>query len=211
MMVDGKRIVKDGYNQIAAQYLAIRDEYSADVRLLEDFVQRLPKNATLLDAGCGAGVPITRYLSRYGEVTGVDFSEAQIALARQAVPQARFICQDITALDFPDEAFDAICSYYAIIHIPREQHRAVLQNFHRMLKPSGLALLCMGNNDLLDDVEQDYFGAPMYWSHYDGATNLRTLVECGLEIIWAKVVADNLDPNATHLFVLAQKEQRISS
>ena len=165
--MDFKKTVREGYNAIANRYLAGRTRDSADVRLLGEFSERLPANAQVLDAGCGAGVPISRMLSERFRVTGVDFSEAQIELARRNVPAGTFFCEDMTKLDFPDQSFDGITSYYAIIHVPREEHRALLANFHRMLKPGGLALLCLGAEHLIDDVDEDFYGARMYWSHYD--------------------------------------------
>ena len=69
--------------------------------------------------------------------------------------------QDMTELSFPEGSFDAVCSLYAIIHVPREQHRQLLQSFHRMLKPEGLALLCMGAGDLPGGIEDDFYGARM--------------------------------------------------
>jgi len=203
--MDNQTIVKTGYNAIAAQYLATRTTDSADVQLLDELIQCLPTNATVLDAGCGAGVPITQRLAQHFQVTGVDFSEAQIDLARQNVPRVQFVCQDLTTLAFPDHTFDAICSYYAIIHIPREEHRALLQNFQRMLKPAGLALLCLGANDLPDDYDDDYFQTRMYWSHYDAATYLSMLTECEFAVIWSRLIQDHAWPTAAHLFVLVRK------
>ena len=203
--MDGKNIVRAGYNARATEYLATRTEDSEDVQLLQELVQRLPKGVKVLDAGCGAGVPVTKFLSRFFEVTGVDFAEAQIHLARQLVPQAQFVCQDMTELAFPDQSFDAICSYYAIIHIPRQEHHRLFLNLHRVLRPSGLALLCLGAGDLADDVDENYLGARMYWSHYDADTNIRMLQECGFNVIWSKIVADSTAPGSAHLFVLAQK------
>ena len=203
--MDSKNIVRAGYNARAAEYLATRTEDSEDVQLLQELVQRLPRGAKVLDAGCGAGVPVTKFLSRFFEVTGVDFAEAQIQLARQLVPQAQFVCQDMTELAFPDQSFDAICSYYAIIHIPRQEHRRLFLNLHRILRPSGLALLCLGAGDLADDIDENYLGARMYWSHYDADTNIRMLQECCFNVIWSKIVADSTAPGSVHLFVLAQK------
>jgi ubiquinone/menaquinone biosynthesis C-methylase UbiE len=203
--MDYKTTVKNGYNASAAKYLTTRNQDSEDVRLLQELVQRLPKGAEVLDAGCGAGVPVAQYLSRFFNVTGVDFAEEQIRLARQLVPQARFLCQDITRLTLAENSFDAVCSYYAIIHIPRREHQALLQNFHRMLKPSGWVLLCLGADDLEKDIAEDYLGARMYWSHYDAETNLNMVRECGFDIIWSKIVADDTSPGSAHLFVLAQK------
>jgi len=203
--MDFKKTVKEGYNAIADRYLAERRRDSQDVRLLDEFIQRLRANAPVLDAGCGAGIPISQMLSERFQVTGVDFSEAQVELAKKHVPNGTFICQDMTKLDFPDETFGGICSYYAIIHIPREEHQPLLANFHRMLKPGGFALLCLGAEHLVDDVEENYLGTRMYWSHYDTETYLKMLNDCGFSIIWSKRVADETCEGAGHLFVLAQK------
>lgn len=204
--MDNKEIVKAGYNAIAAAYLAARSVDSEDVRLLDELLQRLPQGARVLDAGCGAGVPVTRRLSRFFHVVGVDFAEEQIKLARQLVPDADFVCQDITELGFSDAIFDGICSYYAIIHIPRQSHLGILQSFYRLLKPSGLALLCLGAEALENDIVEDYMGVRMYWSHYDVETNLDMLTACGFELIWSRVVADTTSPGPGHLFVLVEKK-----
>ena len=203
--MDFKTTVKEGYNAIADRYLAGRTRDSEDVRLLDDFIARLPANAKVLDAGCGAGIPISQMLSEHFDVTRVDFSEAQIELAKKHVPKAKFICQDMTWLDFPGNSFDGICSYYAIIHIPREEHRPLLINFHRMLRPGGFALLCLGAEHLIDDIDENYLGTRMYWSHYDTETYLKMLKACGFPVIWSKRVVDETCEGSRHLFVLVQK------
>jgi len=201
-----KETVKAGYNAIADRYLAERTRDSADVRLLDDFIQRLPVHADVLDAGCGAGVPIAQMLSERFKVTGVDFSEAQIELAKKNAPEAKFICADMTKLDFPENSFDGICSYYAIIHIPREEHEALLKNFYRTLKRNGHALLCLGAENLIDDIDENYLGTRMYWSHYDSETYLRMLKDCGFSLVWSKFVGDSGCEGVGHLFVFVQKK-----
>jgi ubiquinone/menaquinone biosynthesis C-methylase UbiE len=203
--MDFKKTVKEGYNTIADRYLAERTRDSQDVQLLNEFMERLPARAKVLDAGCGAGIPISHMLSERFDVTGVDFSEAQIELARKNVPKAQFLCEDMTKLAFPDHSFDGITSYYAIIHIPREEHQSLLTNFYRMLKPGGFALLCLGAEHLIDDVDENFLGTRMYWSHYDTDTYLNMLTKCGFSIIWSKHVMDATCEGAGHLFVLAQK------
>ncbi len=204
--MDNKKLVQAGYNAIAAEYLTTRTETSEDVQLLDELVALLSKEARVLDAGCGAGVPVTKILSQFFAVTGVDFAQTQIEMARQLVPDATFICHDIVDLDLPDGSFDAVCSYYAIIHIPRQEHPKLLLNFHRMLKPGGLALLCLGANDIEHEIEENYHGSPMYWSHFDAKTNLKLIGEAGFEIILSKAVTDSTCPTSQHLFVLASKK-----
>jgi ubiquinone/menaquinone biosynthesis C-methylase UbiE len=203
--MDFKKTVKEGYNAIADRYLAERTRDSEDVRLLDDFIERLPANSKVLDAGCGAGIPISQMLSEHFDVTGVDFSEAQIELAKKSVLKAKFICQDMTKLDIPEDSFDGICSYYAIIHIPRKEHQLLLTNFYRMLKPGGFALLCLGAEHLVDDIDENYLGTRMYWSHYDIDTYLKMLKDCGFSVIWSKRVVDETCEGSGHLFVMAQK------
>jgi SAM-dependent methyltransferase len=204
--MDYKDLVKAGYNRIADEYLAARTRSPEQTRLLDDLARRLAEKASILDAGCGAGVPVTQILSARFDVIGVDFSEAQIELARKNVPNARLICQDMTRLYLPEGTFDAICSFYAISHIPREEHRPLFLNFHRMLKPGGHALLCLGAENLIDNIADDFFGERMYWSHFDSDTYHQMLKETGFLIPWSRIVADETCKGSSHLFVLAQKK-----
>lgn len=202
---DSRNLVRQGYNAIARRYLAARESEPANVGPVHKLMTRLAPGALVLDAGCGAGIPVTRLLQQRYRVVGVDFSPAQLSLARSLVPDAPFVCQDLTALGFRNNCFDAICSYYAIIHIPREEHAAILQTIGDILKPGGLALLCLGAEDLAADYESDYFGEPMYWSHFNAETNMQLLRACGLETVWSDLVPDSHGADSSHLFVLAKK------
>ena len=199
-----KQIVREGYNKIASNYAAARTSHSEDVRLLNKLVERLPKGAMVLDAGCGCGYPVAEFLAKFFQVTAVDFAEEQIRLAKKKVPDARFVFADITNMPFNDSTFDAVCSYYAIIHVPRSEHRKLLIDFHRILRPAGLALLCMGAGDRPEDVAE-YYGTQMFWSHYGTETNLRMVKENGFDILWFKTIEDPTSESASHLFVLGQK------
>ncbi|HZD12091.1 MAG TPA: class I SAM-dependent methyltransferase, partial [Candidatus Binatus sp.] len=125
-------------------------------------------------------------------------------LARVNVKEAQFALGDIAKLPFRGEVFDAICSFYAIIHVPRAEHVKLLTDFHRVLKPCGLVLLCLGAGDLPDNTG-NFLGASMFWSHFDCETNLRILKRIGIDILWSGVVKDPVDVDASHLFVLGQK------
>jgi hypothetical protein len=107
--------------------------------------------------------------------------------------------------NFPEALYKGFYTREEAIEWLGEGGRPPYRHFHRMLKPSGLALLCLGEDDLEDDIDEDYLGARMYWSHYDAETSLKMIKECGFDAIWSKVVADNASPGAAHLFVLAQK------
>ncbi len=174
--------MKAGYGKIASAYRATRTSDSRDIQLLRLLVERLPQGATVLDAGCGSGYPVAQFLAGFFQVTGMDFSEEQIRLAKRTVPGPTFLCGDITRLPFRDHVFDAVVSYYTIIQVPRSEHRELLLGFHRILRRGGLALLCTGVGDLPSDTG-DYHGAKMFWSHYDSETNLRMMKESNFTIL----------------------------
>src|SRR6478735_5844985 len=94
-------VVSRGYDALGADYL---EWVSAFVdpgrdRMLEEFMARLASGARVLDLGCGPGLPSTRLLADRFEVTGVDFSEAQLDAARRNVPEASFVQADFIDID----------------------------------------------------------------------------------------------------------------
>jgi SAM-dependent methyltransferase len=202
--MDPLRVVRSGYDAVAARYLEARLRGVSELPLVEELFRRVPAGRLVLDAGCGAGIPLTSGLAQRYRVLGVDFSISQLRLAARLVPSALFICQDLTALGVAPSSLDAVCSFYAIIHIPRDKHRRVLEAIHRAIKPAGHALLCLGAEDLPQDLGE-YQGAPMFWSHFDAQTYHLMLTEMGFSILQAVSVPDPIDRQGSHLFVLAQK------
>ena len=59
-------IVRAGYERAADAYLAARPQTSPDIVALDHLLSRLAPGAWVLDAGCGAGVPIARAASTNG-------------------------------------------------------------------------------------------------------------------------------------------------
>ncbi|HEX2183035.1 MAG TPA: class I SAM-dependent methyltransferase [Rubrobacteraceae bacterium] len=184
-----KRVVEEGYDRMAESYLGSKDpEDPTTLAALEELAQGLPAGAAVLDLGCGAGVPVTRWLADHGfAVTGVDFSARQLELARRLVPAANFLRADMTDLDFPPESFDAVVAFYSIIHVPRAEHPALLEDVRRWLRPGG-AFLATWALGAWEGEEEDWegWGAPMRWSHYGEEANLRMLREPGFEVVSAE-------------------------
>jgi ubiquinone/menaquinone biosynthesis C-methylase UbiE len=120
MMMEPKRLVEEGYDRIAEQYLASKEPLDPTaLALLTALVRDLPPDAPVLDLGCGAGVPVTRWLAERHPITGVDVSVRQLALARQRVPTATLLQVDMTAINFPAASFGAVVALYSLIHGPR--------------------------------------------------------------------------------------------
>jgi 2-polyprenyl-3-methyl-5-hydroxy-6-metoxy-1,4-benzoquinol methylase len=207
-----KHTVESGYDRMAEQYLATKDpEDPLALSALEDLASLLPPEASVLDLGCGAGMPVTRWLADRGfAVTGVDVSARQLELARTNVPEATFLKADMSEVDFGPETFDGVVAFHSIIHVPRTEHPALLEGIHRWLRPGGGFLATMTVSDYEGkDENWEGWGAPMVWSHYDNKANVAMLREAGFEIRYAEPrTSKGTGDDETWLWVLARKKSK---
>ena len=202
---DAQQVVRDGYAVVAPTYHERRvGREQANVEWLDTLRPLLPQDGRVIDLGCGSGVPITRYFARRGyTVEGYDMSPAMLDIARREVPAAVFHEARIEDVDLAPGSVELIVSFFAIIHVPRSRHAALFAQMRNWLRPGGAALLSLGAGDNPVGFEQDWLGAPMAWSHFDGDTNLRMLRETGLDIVWSEI--EEIAPDERHLFVIAKR------
>ena len=201
-----KQTVRQGYDKLSYAYRSDNtpedyEDYAAWVRVL---AERLPERSPVLDIGCGCGLPATKLLAGRFDVTGVDFSEVQITRAKLLVPAARFVCGDISEQSLPPGSFAAIVSFYAIIHMPLDEHPGLFRKIGLWLRPSGYCLATVGHGEWTGE-DDTYLGVPggrMCWSHAGEATNVRWIEEAGLHVHWTEFVPEG---DSGHTLVLAQK------
>jgi SAM-dependent methyltransferase len=207
MAMDPKKIVASGYDAMAERYLAWSDlrPSATRMRYLAIAQDLIPVGADVLDLGCGAGIPMTAALAAGRTVTGVDISAAQIELARANVPSASFVQADMTTLDFPPASFDAVVAFYSLTHVPRGEHAAMLGTIRTWLRPGGLLIASLGVEDSPDEIEADWLGVDMFFSHFSARVNRRLIAEAGLIIERAVVDAEPEDRHdARFLWVVAR-------
>jgi SAM-dependent methyltransferase len=89
----------------------------------------------LLDVAAGAGYLAGAAVQRGADAVGIDFSIAQVRLARRRYPRIRFEQADAQALGFPEDTFDAVVCGFGICHLP-DPDRALREAF-RVLKRGG--------------------------------------------------------------------------
>ncbi|QQS38433.1 class I SAM-dependent methyltransferase [Candidatus Woesebacteria bacterium] len=193
--------VKAGYNIAAKNYTSeFRDQFKNEKHLAK-LVDVLSPRSSILDVGCGAGKPIDSYLVSKGmKVTGIDISEAQIELAKSYVPEANYEVRDMSELQDGEYEVDAVVSFYAIFHTPRENHADLLKKFKSFLKSDGYLLITMGANDWVGK-EDNFCGSEMYWSHYGADKNKELIEKAGFDIIFSEV--DDAG-GEKHLIILAK-------
>ena len=111
--------------------------------LLERYLPRVDgsqrRSLELLDAGCGSG-GMTRYLQRFGRVTGIDLAPEAVSLAKQR-GLTHLARSSVGAIPFRDGAFDIVTSFDVLYHLNVNDDRAALSELHRVLRPGGIAMI----------------------------------------------------------------------
>jgi SAM-dependent methyltransferase len=105
---------------------------------------------TVLDAGCGTGYLSKKLRDRGALVTGIDFSERMIAIARGLNPGIDFrvdSCSELATID--DGHCDLVIANYVLMDTP--DLRATMDAFSRVLKPGGVAVLVFSHPCFLQD------------------------------------------------------------
>jgi ubiquinone/menaquinone biosynthesis C-methylase UbiE len=82
---------------------------------------RVAQGSRVLDIATGAGYVAAAAMQRGARPTGLDFSEAQIELAKKTFPSIAFHQGDAEDLPFDAGAFDAVVVGFGINHLPHPE------------------------------------------------------------------------------------------
>lgn len=184
------RLVADGYDAMIDTWEAWAAQITDDPRhtWASGLAARLADGDRVLELGCGGGTRETRALAERFALTGVDLSRRQLERARARVPDATFIEADITAVEFGAGSFEAVLSFYAFNHIPRELLRPLLDKIHAWLVPGGWLLTVFATTDE-EGWTGDFLGAPSFFSGFEPGTNSQLVRDAGLRLERDEVVS----------------------
>lgn len=137
--------IKTSYDRVASRYA---DEYfnelerkPDDRKLLDEFAEIVRNKGEVCELGCGPG-QVARYLADRGvNISGLDLSEEMVRAARALNPDISFRSGNMLALPMADESLAGIVSFYAVIHLKRDQVRPALKEMSRVLQPGGKVLI----------------------------------------------------------------------
>lgn len=182
-----KEIVRRGYEvgQYETYFRTSLNPRHFERAMLDKALTERPSGLRVLDLGCGTGIPYGHYLDKQGaNLLGIDFCWRHLKLAADNVPHAQFVMGDLSQVDFPWESFDLITSFYAIFHLPREEHAVIFSRIHAWLRQGGRMLVTLGTSDSSYAEETDWCGADrMAWSTYSPERYVEIARETGFSLI----------------------------
>ncbi len=155
---DIKEKVQTRFGDVAANYRTSQVHAAGPDLDLLVAAAPLTADATVLDAGCGAGHAALALAPRAHSVVALDFTPAMLAQVEALAGErgiSNVVAQlgDVERLPFPAARFDIVVSRYSAHHWLRPAR--ALAEFRRVLKPAGVFLL----SDIMarEDYAQDTF------------------------------------------------------
>lgn len=188
------------YERQAAAYDAKRSRVLFEARWLARFAASLPAGAHVLDLGCGTGDPIARWFIAEGfKVTGVDFAQPMLDIAKGRWPDGDWRLGDMRALDL-DGMFDGIIAWNSFFHLQPDEQRQCIADMSRHLRAGGPLMLTVG--DSAGEVSGTVGGEALYHASLSPADYAACLEENGLRL--TGFLAE--DPEtAQHTVLMARK------
>jgi len=189
--------IRRAWDEIATTYAHRRDPTGSDADLLVELAEALGPDATVLDVGCGDGARTLANLPA-GSI-GLDISRRGLALASDAVPDARLLQGEMRSIPLRDGSVDAITAYHAVFHVPRAAHPDVYREFARVLRPGGTLLMTLPSGRY-ETVREGWMGGRMLFSAPGRDATLDQLASAGFGNVRTETVSDPLGSAAEFVF-----------
>lgn len=133
----------NGYEEIASIFIAGRGRNKSGVgaSVVAEWLQLLPAGATILDLGCGTGIPISLILIAGGyNVYGVDASASMTAEFRANFPTAPVQCAAVEDSDFFGRTFDGVVAWGVFFLLSAEVQLKLIAKVAAILPRGGRLL-----------------------------------------------------------------------
>lgn len=143
----------------------------------------------VLDLGCGVGNDLSRFAKGGAQVVGVDLAPHSIELAKRNFEQrgltGEFHVMNGEKMEFDDNSFDVVYCHTVLHFTPNPP--AMVREIHRVLKPSGLAIIMTVNKrswlnvlHRVMKIQIDHLDSPIF--HRYTINEFRTLLDPFREI-----------------------------
>ena len=161
----------NGYEAIAADFLARRGRASSTaigVREVREWARMLPTGATVIDLGCGPGLPITEVLvAERLHVFALDAAPSFVHAFRRNLPDTPIVCESVQDSTFFGRTFDGVLAWGLMFLLSSEDQGRLIQSMANILAPGGRLLFTSPAepfvwNDAMTGLESRSLGVDEY-------------------------------------------------
>jgi SAM-dependent methyltransferase len=193
--------VIDVYQRHGPAWAELRGDRLAEGEWLGRFCDELAFGATVLDIGCGSGLPIAGELARRGfDVTGVDGSATMLALFRRNMPGASALLADMRELSL-GRRFAGLLAWDSFFHLSPDDQRVMFARFQAHAAPGAALMFTSGNAE--GSAVGELEGEPLYHGSLDPDEYRTLLKTAGFQVICQAVE----DPTCDRTVWLARQHR----
>lgn len=196
-MTDSTEVsVIDVYQRHGAAWAKLRNSRLVERAWMDRFCGLIPEGGSIVDIGCGSGLPIAVELIERGfDVTGVYGTLTMIGLFKHNLPGVAVHLADMRELAL-GQCFQGLWAWDSFFHLSPDDQRDIFPRFQAHAEPGAALMFSSGNaeGEAIGELEGDrlYHGSldpDEYRSLLDGAgfTVIAHVVEdpdCGHRTIW---------------------------
>ena len=133
-----KHDASNGYDDVAEQFAAVRDQSSTSIDVVRAWAQNLANEAAVLDLGCGTGMPISQSLIEDEfTVYGVDASPTLLAEFDRQFPHMHSVCEPVETSTFFARPFEGVVAIGLVFLLPPSEQRSLLSRVASVLEDGG--------------------------------------------------------------------------
>jgi len=169
------------YQRHGAAWAALRGSRMMERSWFERFCALLPERGSILDIGCGSGLPLGAALLERGfAVTGIDASSTMLDLFAANLPESRFHLVDMRKLSLGQE-FDGVLAWDSFFHLSQEDQRSMFPIFAAHARPGAALMFTSGH--IAGEALGDLGGETLYHSSLDPEEYVGLLDSHGFEVV----------------------------
>ena len=134
----------------------VENTQNADMHLAQErFLQRLRRNASILDFGCGSGRDTRFFLEKGYHVTATDGSAeiCRLASAFTGIEVKQMLFQELDETNI----YDGIWACSSILHLPKNELLSVMRKMCAALKDAGIIYTSFKYDDFEGERNGRYF------------------------------------------------------
>jgi SAM-dependent methyltransferase len=165
--------LSNGYESVSEEFLARRGNretrsMAIGVKEVRKWAKMLARGSTVVDLGCGPGIPITAVLVEEGlQVFGVDAAPSLVAAFQRNLPGIPIVCESVLETRFFDRTFDAVLSIGLVFLLKAQEQHRLIRRFAEALAPGGRLLFTSPAKpavwkDAMTGLESTSLGAEKY-------------------------------------------------